>query len=92
VIKTRNLLVGTRGGLSIYDHKTERFINFKNVVGHALLNDQINVVFEDNPEVIWLGMRNYGLISYNRKTGKVETLARSITTRLPLPQTMLHLL
>ena len=74
--KDGNLLVGTRGGLSIYDHKTERFINFKNVVGHALLNDQINVVFEDNPEVIWLGMRNYGLISYNRKTGKVENFSK----------------
>lgn len=83
--KNGDLLIASRiGGLSIYQAKTRRFRNFKNSVP-GMANVQINVVFEDQRGILWMGTRGHGLFRYDRASGKLENFTKAFddTTSLP---------
>lgn len=66
----RNIWVGSRtGGLSMFDRKKEKFLNFKHQPGNerSLCNDNINVIFKDRRSNIWIGTAS-GLNRFDKKT------------------------
>ena len=73
------------GGVTIYHSKTRRFTNFKKDSAHALLNLQIEVVFEDNRGLLWIATRNNGLVRYDREAGKMENFTKSQNDSTSLP-------
>jgi len=86
--KNGDMLIASRGGgLSIYNSKSGEFTNFKDDSVLTLLNDQINVVFEDNRGIIWLGMRNSGLIKFDRSTGKLQNFTKKVKDTASLSAT-----
>src|SRR4030095_1147775 len=74
--KNGDLLIACRPGFSIYNIKTQRYVNFNNDTLHALLRGRNNVVFEDNRGIIWLGTQASGLNRYNPKTGKLKNFTK----------------
>ena len=68
-LKNGDLFIGSTGGLSAYD--------FENDSLRHLFDEAVNVIFEDNREILWMGIgggiaRARGLIRYNRSTGERE--------------------
>ncbi len=80
IINSKNgeLLIGTSTGFTIYDSKTGQFRNYRGDTTVSILyeNKQINVVFEDNRGILWIGMRDYGLVRFDRSTGELENFMK----------------
>jgi streptogramin lyase len=70
--KNGDLLIACKPGFSIYYAKTHRFVNFNYDTLDLLKGKWANIVFEDNGGIIWLGTQTFGLIAFNRKTGKLR--------------------
>jgi ligand-binding sensor domain-containing protein len=70
--KNGDLFFGGTGGLSKFD--------FENDSVHYLWTEGVNVIFEDNSGMLWIGIgggaaRDNGLIKYDRSTGERERFA-----------------
>lgn len=68
------LWFGTSRGLSSYDRKTGRFVNYFHQRGNAdsLPGNDIRSVFADSRGSIWVGTSNDGLARIDKKTGRIE--------------------
>lgn len=58
--------VGTDKGLNRYDEATN---SFQSIAQAGIENNIIYDVYEDNNKTLWIATYNYGLVSYNKKTG-----------------------
>ena len=54
------LLIGTSGGLNVFDFETEQFIHYKHnpVDSMSISHNQVNVIYKDSFGLIWLGTQN----------------------------------
>ena len=64
-----------QGGLSKFD--------FENDSVHHLSDEAVSVIFEDNREILWIGIGGGGgaaggLIKYNRSTGERERFSNIV--------------
>ncbi len=68
--KDGSIWVGSKGGLDLFDRKSSKFINFKNIPNnnHSLSSNSILTIFEDSAGDLWFGTFGGGLNMYNRKT------------------------
>jgi len=62
------LLLGTRGGLLIFNKKTKGFSRFKNFKSQVVIND----IFQENENVTWLATGFYGLVKIEKDKDKFE--------------------
>ncbi|MDB5136954.1 MAG: response regulator, partial [Mucilaginibacter sp.] len=58
-------------GLSLFDHKSNTFTNFKhrNNLKESLSGNKVTIIFEDSEHRVWVGTQEAGLNLYNSKTG-----------------------
>jgi ligand-binding sensor domain-containing protein len=80
--KNGDLFFGGQGGLSKFDFDHDS-------VQH-LSDETVNVIFEDNREILWIGIgggggAGGGLIKYNRATGKRERFSNIVNDTSSLP-------
>ncbi|QIA06422.1 ligand-binding sensor domain-containing protein [Draconibacterium halophilum] len=68
-----NMFVGTNTGISLYDKKTDQFINFSQDTSSCLysLNFQANKITSDDKGNIWIAS-NVGLVKFNRAENNCE--------------------
>ena len=63
----RNLWVGTKDGLDLFDRKNEKFIHYSTLNG--LPNNVINGILQDDNHNLWIST-NKGISKFNTSTGK----------------------
>jgi hypothetical protein len=54
-----------------------------------LFNEVVSVIFEDNREILWIGVGDGGLIKYNRSTGKRERFSNIVDDTSSLPSNII---
>ena len=79
--KNGDLFIGGQGGLSKFD--------FDNDSVHHLSDAAVSVIFEDNREILWIGVANGGLIKYNRSTGERERFLNILEDTSSLPSNII---
>jgi len=80
--KNGDLFFGGQGGLSKFD--------FNNNSVHHLSDEAVTVIFEDNREMLWIGLgggggAGGGLIKYNRSTGERQRFSNIVDDTSSLP-------
>lgn len=69
--KNNELIIGTYGGLSIYNIDKNQFTNFTyDTDSNSLSSNKINAVLEDKDGIIWVGSTDGGLDRFDRKNNK----------------------
>jgi len=73
--KDSTLMIGTHGGLSIYDFDTGKFESFSHDPSDpsSLSNNAVYDIYEDRTGQIWIGTYGGGVSIFNRKTKKFKT-------------------
>lgn len=72
-LKNGELLVGTNGGLFLFDRKKSHLVNYNPVInGKNIFPDyfSVNSLFEDKQENLWVGTWLEGLYFYNKRKSK----------------------
>lgn len=69
--KDGSIWVGSKGGLDLFDKKTSKFINYKNIHDdhNSPSSNSITTIFEDRDYQIWFGTFGGGLNKFDRKKG-----------------------
>jgi ligand-binding sensor domain-containing protein len=80
--KTETCFFGGQGGLSKFD--------FDNDSVYHLSDEAVNFIFEDNREILWIGIgggsgAGGGLLKYNRATGERERFSNIVGDTSSLP-------
>ena len=75
--KGGQIYVATDAGIDIITNDSDKSGNlkFKNIIGSASekLDDRGWLLYEDSENTLWVGLWNYGLSKYDRKTGKLTS-------------------
>lgn len=69
------ILVGTEEGISLFNSKTARLINYNEI--HNKLNKRILSIYNDKNGNLWIGSWGGGLQKFNPNTGKIKTFQRN---------------
>lgn len=75
--KDSNLWIGTeRGGVDIYLHSQNKFINLKNDPSsdESISENFITTLFEDSHNNIWIGTQSKGINLYDKLTNKIKRI------------------
>ena len=84
------VMVGTLGGLSIYDAADQQFDNYgshPNEYGNTLLPGELVRSLVTRDRQVWVGLEAEGLALLQRKTLPITTLSHIETTANPIPTT-----
>ena len=80
------IVIGTLGGVSIYDPVRHSFDNYGSR-GHQILPGEIVRSIATRGRQIWVGLEAEGLVILQRKTLQMSNLSRIETTSSPIPST-----
>jgi len=79
--KNGDLFIGGQAGLSKFD--------FDNDSVQHLSDAAVSVIFEDNREILWIGVAGGGLIKWNRATGEKERFLNIVDDTSSLPSNII---
>lgn len=65
-----NLLVGSRGGIDIYNYEKDEFNHINKETYSSLSHNHISVIFEDSHSNLWLGTWGGGISIWNKNNRK----------------------
>ncbi len=79
--KDNKLLIGTYGGISIWDRKKNNFKNISNTPGckNCLSNNRVRSIIEDREGLIWIGTWGGGANRYDKRTNQFKVFLNDST-------------